>query len=200
MLDINYLLIDPMMMACEEHVVMELVKDDEQKKHYKSQTRLVLGSSFRKAEYGYQRLNEIVFMFGFLFGYILDIYEITSDNIDMVYKRINLYERVKGTMFQNYRVTREDVIALVGLKVNASKGTKSQFITRLNKDFEDKKVTRALLLKAYDNPSLMVEKGSSYDLAENEGVVKSYMLGRKENKDHMFSSRQEAKAVSKELS
>lgn len=193
MLDINYLLIDPMMMACEEHVVMDLVKDDEQKKYYESQTRLFMQSSFRKAEYGYQRLNQIVFLFGMNFAYILDIYEITLDNIDMVYKRINLFERVRGTMFENYRVTRDDVKALVGLKVNASKGTKSQFITKLNSNSDNKKVTRALLLKAYDDPSLMVEKGSSYDVAENEGVVKNYMLGRAEVKDHMFSSRQEAK-------
>ena len=206
MLDVNYFGIDPMMMTCEEHVVLDLVKDEKQKKYYKDQTMLFMGSSFREAEYGYSRLNQIVFSFGLQFAMILDIPEITSDNIDMVYKKINLLERVRGTIFQNHRVTREDVIALVGLKVNANNGTKSQFITRLNKDSDllsksrNKIVNRRLLMNAYDNPSLHVIEGSSYHLAENEGVVKSYMLSREGNKDHMFSSRQEAEAVSKEIS
>lgn len=199
MLEINCNKVNPLLMSCYEHVVMALVKDEKKRETYKSETMLFMGSSFRERSYGYARINQVVYNFGWFFAMIMDIPEITLDNIDMVYKRINLFERVKSTMFINCRVTRDDVKALVGLKVNARLGTKSQFITKLNYDSKNKRGDRVLLYRAYDDPTHFVSKGSSYGRAENEGVVKSYMMNREENKDHMFSSRKEAEVVLKEL-
>ena len=66
---------------------------------------------------------------------IVGMNEITIKNHGQFYNRIHLVEKVNGTFFYDLRspvfITIEDIIRLIGVKTNASKKTKSQFIKDL---------------------------------------------------------------------
>ena len=176
--------IDPSKMICEEHIIKDRL-DSNQLKYYEEQTRSFM-NGFTKTDYGFARMNNVVFYLGFNMCMIIGVSEITKDNVDEVYFRINLMERLGNKIFIGKHVGINDIKSLVGLKVNGSDLTRAKFIQNCTKSNP--------LAKEYSLYPHLYKKGE-YNPRKVGGIVRSYMATRKQEAHFNLPNRPEVKEV-----
>ena len=176
--------IDPSKMICEEHIIKDRL-DSNQLKYYEEQTRSFM-NGFTKTDYGFARMNNVVFCIGLNMCMSIGVTEITKDTIDEVYFRINLTERLGNKIFIGKHVGINDIKSLMGLKVNGSDRTRAKFIQNLKKYNP--------LAKEYSLYPHLYKKGE-YNPRKVGGIVRSYMATRKQEAHFNLPSRPEVKEV-----
>jgi len=156
-LHIEYQNIVSDLVMAEHHFISGLLSD-EQQSDLNEETKLIM-NPVRKTEYGYARLNHVVFTLGMACT-LIGLREITKDNYQDFFKRINIFERLCGN-FMTRSFNLNDIQLHIGLSVNGSNYSDFAFLKNMVKNHGKDAVRCAL-----NNEPV---EGSTYD--HNEGGV-----------------------------
>ena len=160
MLHIQYQTIDPELLMAEHHYISRLLSEEQI--HDLEEQRNQFMNPIRETSYGFARLNHITFTLGMM-SMSLGLDKITEDNVDEWFFRLNLLERLNGTLLSgDIAFNRDDLVAHVGLAVNSPRDSRRKFLGRMKKQFGEIALDNAI----NGNPV----KGSNYS-DDKTGVV-----------------------------